>query len=153
MLLAKPFPPTEELNIKQMKAVVTYQHTWWRWLSCRTWRGQRRGAGWSSGPGSSWVLDYVCRGREGCRRLRDSWTRPETSPRPGHAETRDGQTEFTYLCNLLVQRHKRAYCICGLCLIGMGIIRKCSVPSLMLKLIFSLYIILRHININKLFSL
>lgn len=60
----------------------THQHTWWRWPSCRTWQVGKRGAGWSFGPGSSWALSFVCHGKVGRRRRRDSSTRPETSPRP-----------------------------------------------------------------------
>lgn len=60
----------------------THPHTWWRWPSCHTWPAGRRAAGWSSGPGSSWVLGFVCHGKLRCRRRQGSSARPGTSPPP-----------------------------------------------------------------------
>lgn len=64
----------------------TYRHTWWRWPSCHTWQEGKRGADWSSGPGSSWVLGFVCHDKLRCRRRQDSSARPETSPPPVEEE-------------------------------------------------------------------
>lgn len=74
---------------------MTYQHTWWRWLSCHTWQVGRRAAGWSSGSGSSLALDYVCHGKVKCRKPQDSSAHPETSPLPAEVLKREIERTVT----------------------------------------------------------
>lgn len=69
----------------------TYQHTWWKWPSCRTWQAGKRGADWSFGPDSSWALVFVCHGKVRCGRQQDSSAHPETSPLPAQQHERGGQ--------------------------------------------------------------